>query len=60
MLWRYSGKSGWAGDVHHAALVDGRDAFYIVYKEIVLNTATVHPVWVRTLHWINAVAVISG
>lgn len=57
MLWRYSGESGWAGDAHHAALADGRGAFYIVYKEIVLNTATVHPVWVRTFHWINAAAV---
>jgi hypothetical protein len=33
-------------------------AFHIVYKAIVLNNATVHPVWVRMFHWINAAAVI--
>lgn len=52
-------ESGWTGAAHQAA--PGRwpqCGIPIVFKEIVLNHAIVHPVWVRMFHWINATAVI--
>jgi thiosulfate reductase cytochrome b subunit len=33
-------------------------AFHTVDNEVFLNHATIHPVWVRAFHWINAAAVI--
>jgi thiosulfate reductase cytochrome b subunit len=33
-------------------------AFHTVNNEVFLNHATIHPVWVRAFHWINAAAVI--
>src|SRR6201996_1278562 len=33
-------------------------AFHTITHEVFLNHATIHPLWVRVFHWINAVAVI--
>lgn len=58
VLRHHSGESGWTGDAQTEHRRLPQCAFYIVYKEIVLNNAKVHPVWVRMFHWINAAAVI--
>lgn len=49
LIWRYA---------FRCARRRPQRASYIGYREIVLNNAIVHPVWVRTFHWINAATVV--
>lgn len=57
MLRHHTG-TGREGDAHQTRPPIAAMDFPIVYREIALNNATVHPVWVRMFHWINAAAVI--